>query len=137
MLSYIISLITHLRWVYEFLFQHSFFSHRFLEEPEIYEEGSVVVQYHRLNNSNEGEEECAVCLCKVEEGEEIRELRCHHRFHKACLDRWVGSYKRVNCPLCRDSLASAPPIIELGTQTLTFKKFSRVTSSERDSWWLR
>ncbi|KAJ0096197.1 hypothetical protein Patl1_16567 [Pistacia atlantica] len=135
MLSYIISLITHLRWACEFLFQHSFFSHRTPEVPEIYEEQSMVVRYHRLN-SNEGEEECAVCLCKIEGGEEIRELRCDHRFHKVCLDRWVG-YKHVTCPLCRDSLASVPPIIEFGMQILTFKKFSSVTSSERESWWLR
>lgn len=135
MLSYVISFITHLRWACEILFQQSFFSHRYLEVPEIYEEGSVVVRCHRLNG-NEGDEECAVCLCKIEQGEEIAELRCDHRFHKVCLDRWVG-YGRLTCPLCRDSLASVPPIIQFGMQTLTFKKFSSVTITERDSWWLR
>lgn len=133
MLCYIISLIARLKLPCRSLFQHSFFSNRIheVEVPESYEEGNVVHQ-----DKGGTTEECAVCLCKIEEGEETRELRCDHRFHRNCLDRWVG-YKRVTCPLCRDSLASVPTIFEFGMQVLTFKKFSSVTSTERDTWWLR
>ncbi|KAF8404535.1 hypothetical protein HHK36_009422 [Tetracentron sinense] len=43
---------------------------------------------------------CAVCLSKFEEGEEIRELKCKHIFHKDCLDRWL-QHDSATCPLCR------------------------------------
>lgn len=63
----------------------------------------------------EGEEvhavQCVFCLCDVEDGEEVRELRCEHLFHRSCLDRWVG-FGRVTCPLCRKSLASK--VVEAG-----------------------
>ncbi|XAR73328.1 hypothetical protein NMG60_11007258 [Bertholletia excelsa] len=44
--------------------------------------------------------ECAVCLSAVEQGEEIRELKCRHTFHKACLDTWLQQ-DWATCPLCR------------------------------------
>ncbi|KAL6954822.1 RING-type E3 ubiquitin transferase [Sarracenia purpurea var. burkii] len=44
--------------------------------------------------------ECAVCLSRLEEGEEIRRLRCDHTFHKACLDTWLQQDWNT-CPLCR------------------------------------
>ena len=36
-----------------------------------------------------GQTECAVCLCAIEEGDEVPELRCRHVFHRGCLDEWV------------------------------------------------
>ncbi|MCD9638219.1 hypothetical protein HAX54_022047 [Datura stramonium] len=82
------------------------------------------------------EVECAVCLCKVEEGLEVKELTCHHIFHKVCLDRWVG-FGHVTCPLCRGSLKKSLAT-ELGKHVLVFK-FDDLSSSrdKRDSWWLR
>ncbi|WOL04575.1 RING-H2 finger protein ATL50 [Canna indica] len=47
--------------------------------------------------------ECVFCLSDVEEGEEVRELRCKHLFHRRCLDRWLVE-RRATCPLCRDAL---------------------------------
>ncbi|KAL7230799.1 hypothetical protein ACSBR2_009145 [Camellia fascicularis] len=44
--------------------------------------------------------ECAVCLSMVEEGEEIRNLKCNHMFHKVCLDTWLQQ-DWATCPLCR------------------------------------
>lgn len=29
---------------------------------------------------------CCVCMCDVEEGEELRVLPCSHKYHKACID---------------------------------------------------
>ncbi|KAG6397759.1 hypothetical protein SASPL_144220 [Salvia splendens] len=49
--------------------------------------------------------ECAVCLCRIEAGDEIRRLRCSHVFHAACFDRWVGCVGWT-CPLCRNHLAN-------------------------------
>ncbi|CAA6669185.1 unnamed protein product [Spirodela intermedia] len=46
---------------------------------------------------------CAFCLAAVEEGDEVRELRCEHLFHRDCLDRWL-CHRRRTCPLCRGSL---------------------------------
>nr|GMD13494.1 E3 ubiquitin-protein ligase RHA2B-like [Ipomoea batatas] len=49
--------------------------------------------------------ECAVCLCKIEEGEEVGDLRCNHIFHRDCLDRWLAT-GRNSCPLCRTQVKS-------------------------------
>ncbi|THU51612.1 hypothetical protein C4D60_Mb06t32860 [Musa balbisiana] len=53
--------------------------------------------------------ECVFCLCDIEEGEEIRELRCRHLFHRSCLDRWLVRRRRATCPLCRDVLLPREP----------------------------
>ncbi|XP_010531543.1 PREDICTED: probable E3 ubiquitin-protein ligase XERICO [Tarenaya hassleriana] len=51
-----------------------------------------------------GVAECCVCLCGYKEEEEISELdSCRHFFHRACLDRWLGS-RHTTCPLCRSIL---------------------------------
>ncbi|XP_008805361.2 E3 ubiquitin-protein ligase RNF126-like [Phoenix dactylifera] len=55
-----------------------------------------------LEGSNE-QVVCVFCLSNIEEGEEIRELRCRHLFHKSCFDRWI-EHGRAACPLCRNSL---------------------------------
>ena len=43
--------------------------------------------------------QCYVCLGDFAPGEEIRELPCH-RFHRACIDRWLLRSSR-HCPTCR------------------------------------
>uniref|UniRef100_A0A0E0JGS4 RING-type domain-containing protein n=1 Tax=Oryza punctata TaxID=4537 RepID=A0A0E0JGS4_ORYPU len=47
--------------------------------------------------------DCVFCLSRVDDGEEVRELRCRHVFHRACLDAWLV-LPRATCPLCRDCL---------------------------------
>ncbi|KAL6849930.1 hypothetical protein ACP4OV_020557 [Aristida adscensionis] len=47
--------------------------------------------------------ECVFCLSGVRDGDEVRELRCRHVFHRACLDAWLVR-PRATCPLCRDRL---------------------------------
>ncbi|KAF2945346.1 hypothetical protein DAI22_02g210800 [Oryza sativa Japonica Group] len=52
--------------------------------------------------------ECAVCLAKLEDGEEARFLRrCGHGFHAECVDMWLGSHS--TCPLCRLTVVVPPP----------------------------
>ncbi|KAL6009670.1 hypothetical protein ACLOJK_000099 [Asimina triloba] len=65
-----------------------------------------VRRYRCMNSSSTGPGEaveCVVCMCKIEEGEEVREISCDHLFHRACLDKWLG-YRNPTCPLCRMSL---------------------------------
>uniref|UniRef100_A0A7N0SV68 RING-type domain-containing protein n=1 Tax=Kalanchoe fedtschenkoi TaxID=63787 RepID=A0A7N0SV68_KALFE len=50
-------------------------------------------------------EECAVCLSRFEDGDEMRKLRCEHWFHKACLDTWLLK-EASTCPLCRMEVVS-------------------------------
>jgi|Laugresu1bdmlbsd_1035121.scaffolds.fasta_scaffold33417_1 hypothetical protein len=41
-------------------------------------------------------EECVICLDEVET--EWRDLECHHRYHKQCIESWITVNAR--CPLC-------------------------------------
>jgi hypothetical protein len=45
-------------------------------------------------------EQCAICQESMELNSPIRRInRCHHAFHRACIDTWFGS--GVTCPICR------------------------------------
>ncbi|KAH7846743.1 hypothetical protein Vadar_017626 [Vaccinium darrowii] len=46
-----------------------------------------------------GSESCAICLGEYEIGEEAKEMPCKHRFHSACIDKWLGIHG--SCPVCR------------------------------------
>ncbi|XP_039026517.1 probable E3 ubiquitin-protein ligase RHA1A [Hibiscus syriacus] len=78
--------------------------------------------------------ECAICLCKIDEDDEIRELTCDHLFHRVCLDRWAG-YRRSTCPICRTSLS--PPQLLSGMEVILFKYCCLHDSGHREAWWLR
>ncbi|CAL9087337.1 Zinc finger, C3HC4 type (RING finger) [Musa troglodytarum] len=61
-----------------------------------YEELSEIVRY--------ADDDCTVCLCKFEHGDEVRLItNCRHVFHRRCLDKWVELHRRT-CPLCRTPL---------------------------------
>mmetsp|Transcript_27646 Transcript_27646/g.54240 ORF Transcript_27646/g.54240 Transcript_27646/m.54240 type:complete len:247 (-) Transcript_27646:113-853(-) len=45
-------------------------------------------------------EECRICLCAFEQGEDVRLLpSCGHTFHAPCVEQWLSS-SRAACPLC-------------------------------------
>lgn len=66
--------------------------------------------------------ECAICLSKVEEDDEIMELRCDHLFHLNCLEMWLP-YRHTTCPLCRFNMEILPEIdgaCDLGSEEVLY-----------------
>ncbi|KAI3824456.1 hypothetical protein L1987_05916 [Smallanthus sonchifolius] len=51
--------------------------------------------------------ECSVCLSVLEDGDEIRRLKCEHTFHKGCVDKWLEQ-DRATCPICRRLVVPEP-----------------------------
>ncbi|PON44544.1 43kDa postsynaptic protein [Parasponia andersonii] len=157
--NYMVLSVTHFKCAFELLLynQYSFsapnFNHYYCHYRNIPNKpaGSEEVIRRTRFEFKEGskrkneDNQCAVCLSEVKEGDEIGELRCCHLFHAACLERWMVGFKRVTCPLCRCTLA--PPRSgggeeEIGMEVLFFKfcSFSSNSTSyedEPDSWWLR
>ncbi|ONI31272.1 hypothetical protein PRUPE_1G303200 [Prunus persica] len=82
-------------------------------------------------------------LGTIEEGDEVRELRCVHLFHRQCLDRWTG-FQHATCPLCHSFLAPHRSTLVshsqqfLQSEVLLFKFCSfSLDSDDGDGWWLR
>ena len=58
--------------------------------------------------TGEGEGEprcCSVCLCDVEDGDEVRTLPCAHEYHTRCIDRWLSEHR--TCPMCKMDVTEA------------------------------
>lgn len=93
------------------------------EQPTIVKKLPVVKFGNVRNYNKEDDGECAICLNKIEDREEIRELwNCCHNFHRECLDAWVNK-GHFTWPLCRENLL--PPLIadhrhQQGGELLTF-----------------
>ncbi|XP_028803427.1 RING-H2 finger protein ATL14-like [Neltuma alba] len=134
------------KWVLDFLLYQPFYSlrvhhhHQPLQEFQILSEEQVQIWRHCEEKGEEEQVDCAVCLSKIGEGDEVRVLRCEHVFHRDCLNQWVG-FRNFTCPLCRDFLGSGIRSVncEGGEANLLFFKFSSFSDnySERDNWWLR
>lgn len=115
----ILVIISSLKWAWDFLLLHSFYSSQAVE----------------VLREVEWSEECAVCLCRMEEGEEIRELKCSHIFHRACFERW-GGYGRWTCPLCRNHVNFENSNAGDDMNVLVFN-FSQIRTTHNHTWWLR
>nr|XP_019702088.1 E3 ubiquitin-protein ligase RNF126-like [Elaeis guineensis] len=71
------------------------------------------------------------CLSNIEEGEEIRELRCRHLFHRSCFDGWLEHRRRATCPLCRNSF-----ILHETSAELPDMDEEELENSAVSIWWL-
>ncbi|KAI4302205.1 hypothetical protein MLD38_037983 [Melastoma candidum] len=87
----------------------------------------------------EEEEDCTVCLSRIEVGDEIKELGCCHVFHMVCFDRWAGHRRHPTCPLCRQVTTGTEAFSdEDGVEVLSFRLWD--FAGDRDiggDWWLR
>ncbi|KAL8110869.1 receptor homology region, transmembrane domain- and RING domain-containing protein 2-like isoform X2 [Apium graveolens] len=76
---------------------------------------------------------CAICIEDYSVGEKLRVLPCRHKFHAACVDAWLTSW-RTFCPVCkRDARTSTgePPASE--RTPLLSSAASSILSSFRSS----
>ena len=132
-MKYLSPVYIQLKWVLDFLLYYPFYKLHDSHLPIIEEDMSIC--HCQSTPDSEEHVDCAVCLYKIGEGEEIIVLRCDHVFHKECLDRWVG-FNNATCPLCRQSVGPRGDISELGVEVLFFE-FGSIRSDDRDAWWLR
>ncbi|KAL2559119.1 E3 ubiquitin-protein ligase [Forsythia ovata] len=140
LIKYII-LIAHLmQWAWDYLLFQSFFQPHIIYELPDNVDDLTVTHYENNNNAEFGDSsvECAVCLCRIDEGDEVRELRCNHVYHRVCLDRWVG-YGHRTCPLCRNNLKPPQLAADLHLQAeVIIVNFCATRSrDDRCTWWLR
>ncbi|KAJ7974399.1 RING/U-box superfamily protein [Quillaja saponaria] len=56
----------------------------------------------------EEDADCVICLEEFEVGGEATEMPCKHRFHSACIEKWLGIHG--SCPICRFVM----PVEEVG-----------------------
>eukprot|EP00438_Fugacium_kawagutii_P015292 Skav221881 [mRNA] locus=scaffold1395:391337:391942:+ [translate_table: standard] len=52
-----------------------------------------------LQDVHGDEEPCSCAICLDDTREEEAQLPCGHRFHKACVEKWLVS-EHLRCPLC-------------------------------------
>ncbi|KAG4165819.1 hypothetical protein ERO13_A13G095000v2 [Gossypium hirsutum] len=142
MFCYIALIINYFKLAWNLLLNHSMFPNIYNMQSYPPVAAAIVVQQQlgvvrHTRGDDQEEVACAVCLCKIEEDDEMRELRCNHLFHKECLDRWVGvSYGfSSTCPICRTSLT--PAKLVAGVEILVFNCFSFDSRHLRHNWWLR
>ncbi|KAG8366523.1 hypothetical protein BUALT_Bualt17G0088800 [Buddleja alternifolia] len=128
-----ILIISSLKWAFNFLLHQSFFGSSSYPLDVMLTNIVDTLTVRRiacifdvcLTDSND---ECAVCLCNIDEGDEIREVKhCRHIFHRVCLDRWIG-YGHWTCPLCRDHLRLPRLDVDIHHEVLNFN-FCDVRSS--------
>uniref|UniRef100_UPI00398EE1BB E3 ubiquitin-protein ligase znrf3 n=1 Tax=Pristiophorus japonicus TaxID=55135 RepID=UPI00398EE1BB len=70
--------------------------------------------------SSSSTSDCAICLERYVDGEELRVIPCTHRFHKKCVDPWLLQHH--TCPHCRHNIierkkeSSGPVCVEADSQ---------------------
>jgi len=52
----------------------------------------------QYNGSPISENNCSICICEWEIGQQLKKLNCSHTFHEDCLNQWLK--KKKSCPLC-------------------------------------
>lgn len=54
------------------------------------------------------DEKCTICLCELEDEEDVRRLPCMHLFHQTCVDQWLVTNRK--CPICRVDITAQLPV---------------------------
>ena len=52
----------------------------------------------KLSINKKKEYRCIICYDYIKKNSIVRTLKCTHKYHTKCIDRWF--YKNNNCPLC-------------------------------------
>ena len=47
--------------------------------------------------------ECYICYESLEDN--IKELKCKHKFHPCCVNKWLEI--NITCPICRETVIDA------------------------------
>lgn len=64
-------------------------------------------EVERMRRESTGDaRDCSVCMEEFAEGDSTRRLPCLHRFHKACIDKWLLQCN-ASCPICKVPIAEA------------------------------
>lgn len=130
-LNHIVFIAAQLKWALNYILLQSFSFHPYNLTTNISTPQELGIRRFQEGELGCSESvECAVCLCKIEEGEEVRELRCDHLFHKVCLDRWMGCGRKT-CPLCRNYLKSPAVFCELHQEVIELDFFSGKSRRDR------
>jgi hypothetical protein len=64
---------------------------------EVFNQFDKVI-FQKLDTEEQEEDQCSICICEYENGEEVLTLPCKHKFHDACIKQWLQ--QSVKCPLC-------------------------------------
>ncbi|KAM4827383.1 E3 ubiquitin-protein ligase ZNRF3 [Thomomys bottae] len=78
--------------------------------------------------SSSSTSDCAICLEKYIDGEELRVIPCTHRFHRKCVDPWLLQHH--TCPHCRHNIIEQkgnPGALCVETSSLARSRQPRVT----------
>ncbi|CDW83467.1 pinus taeda anonymous locus 2_4925_01 genomic sequence [Stylonychia lemnae] len=73
-------------------------------QPLLQEENNATISpenpYLNIQNDEESDLTCAICLDEFQQGQEVVPLPCkNHSFHLDCIETWLK--KNSNCPVCR------------------------------------
>lgn len=49
---------------------------------------------------NECDDNCVICMDKINKNDSCKKLSCNHVFHSTCIDNWL--VKILECPICRN-----------------------------------
>ena len=78
--------------------------------PSVIEKESTVVLYESLREKVEAE--CSICFAEYRDCDEVRILKCHHDYHKGCVDQWLMRH-RNRCPKCLSVVGATSMSFEL------------------------
>ena len=90
---------------------NNFYNNNLQPVPEYEEDVLVTLDDKDLNDlitskASGNEDRCTICLCDIEEDEDIINLKCSHTFHDECLRQYLKDYD-FKCPICREEVGKS------------------------------